>query len=295
MAIYDCFQFFNEEHIVDLRINILNEYVDFFVISESTCDHQGKPKKLNFNLNKFNKFKDKIIYIVVDDTLDSIKKPHLGGESLVEQHQRNSITKGLKNCHEEDLIILSDVDEIPDLTKLNQFNKKNKYFVFSQKAFAYKLNLFNPYETPWEGTRISKKKDLKSIDWLRQKVLVKNLKYPFWRLDKEKSIQIIQNGGWHFNYLHTPEEISHKLNTFAHSQWSNKEFTEINTIKNKILNNEDLFKRGHRYHVLKNLDYLPDYIKENFNFWSKFFNFILCHFLPLTPSLSSKIFLILPI
>ena len=59
---------------------------------------------------------------------------------------RNSIMKGLKNCHEEDLIILSDVDEIPDLTKLNQFNKKNKYFVFSQKAFDYKLNLFNKAE-----------------------------------------------------------------------------------------------------------------------------------------------------
>ena len=97
MAIYDCFQFFDEEHILDLRLNILNKFVDFFVFVESTINHQGKHKKLNFDLNKFKKFSDKIIYIVVDDTAESIKKPHIGGESLVEQHQRNSIMRGLKN------------------------------------------------------------------------------------------------------------------------------------------------------------------------------------------------------
>ena len=120
MAIYDCFQFFDEEHILDLRLNILYEFIDFFVLVESTIDHQGKPKKLNFDSKKFKKFNDKIIYIVVDDTAEVIKKPHFGGESLVEQHQRNSLTRGLKKCHEDDLIILSDVDEIPDLKKLNQ-------------------------------------------------------------------------------------------------------------------------------------------------------------------------------
>ena len=97
--------------------------------------------------------------IVVDDTPENIKKPHEGGESLVEQHQRNSILKGLKECSDNDLIILSDVDEIPDLTKLNQFNKKNKYAVFSQRAFAYKLNLLNKSEDNWHGSRICLKKN----------------------------------------------------------------------------------------------------------------------------------------
>jgi len=231
MAIYDCFQFFNEEHIVDLRINILNEYVDFFVICESTCDHQGKPKKLNFNLNKFNKFKDKIIYIVVDDTSDSIKKPHLGGESLVEQHQRNSIMKGLKNCHEEDLIILSDVDEIPDLTKLNQFNKKNKYFVFSQKAFAYKLNLFNKAENNWHGSKMCLRKNLKSPQWLRN---LKFKKYPFWRIDKTQGLQIIENGGWHFAYLLDSAGISKKIQSFAHGEDNKEDNTDVNKIEKKM-------------------------------------------------------------
>ena len=91
MKIFDCFQYFNEEHILDLRFNILNKYVNDFVIVESTVNHQGKPKKLHFDIGKYRKFKDKITYIVVDDTPQDIKKPHKGGESLVEQHQRNSI------------------------------------------------------------------------------------------------------------------------------------------------------------------------------------------------------------
>ena len=151
MKIYDCFQFFNEDTVLDLRLNILHDQVDFFIIVESTTNHQGKEKKLNFDINKFQKFKEKIIYIVVDDTLESIKKPHLGQNSLVERHQRNSISRGLKNCSDDDLVIISDVDEIPNLNKINQFNKKNRYAVFSQRKFDYKLNLLNVTEGDWLG------------------------------------------------------------------------------------------------------------------------------------------------
>ena len=147
MAIFDCFQYFNEEHIADLRFNILDKFIDKFVIVESTVNHQGKDKKLNFDINKYKKFKNKIIYIVVDDTPENIKISHEGGESLVEQHQRNSISRGLKNARDNDLIILSDVDEIPDLNKLGEFDKNN-YAVFSQKMFMYKLNLLNLKENP---------------------------------------------------------------------------------------------------------------------------------------------------
>ena len=206
MAIFDCFQYFNEEHIVDLRMNILDEYVNYFVVVESTVNHQGKEKKLNFKLNHFKKFEKKIKYIVVDDTPEKFKKPHEGGESLVEQHQRNSILRGLTDCHDEDIVILSDVDEIPDLGKLNEFNKNN-YAVFSQRMFMYKLNLINLGETNWHGSKICLKKNLKSPQWLRN---LKFKKYPFWRFDKIKNIQIIENGGWHFAYLQTPENISKK-------------------------------------------------------------------------------------
>ena len=231
MAIYDCVQFFNEEHILELRINILNEFVDFFVIAESTTDHQGNSKKLNFDSTKFKKFENKIIYVVVDDTSEAIKKPHIGGESLVEQHQRNSIMRGLKNCLDNDLVILSDVDEIPDLTKLGQFNKKNKYAVFSQRAYAYKLNLFNKSENNWHGSKMCLKKHLKSPQWLRN---LKFKKYPFWRIDKPQKLQIIENGGWHFAYLLDPEGISKKIKSFAHGEDNKENNTAIDKIEKKM-------------------------------------------------------------
>ena len=128
MAIYDCFQYFNEEHIANLRFNILNKHVDYFVIVESTVNHQGQKKDLHFKIEKYKKFKNKIKYIVVDDTPDIIKKPHEGGESLVEQHQRNSLMKVLNTAKDDDLIILSDVDEIPDLKNLIYLIKINMLF-----------------------------------------------------------------------------------------------------------------------------------------------------------------------
>ena len=259
MKIYDCIQFFNEEHIFELRINILNEFVDFFIVVESTCDHQGKPKKLNFDLNKFKKYENKIIYVVVDDTSEKIKKPHVGGESLVEQHQRNSIIKGLKNCHDDDLIILSDIDEIPDLNKINEFNRKNKYVVFSQRSFTYKLNLLNESENNWHGSRMCLKKHLKSPQWLRN---LKFKKYPFWRIDKPQNLQIIKNGGWHFAYLLNSQGISKKINSFSHGEDKKEDNTDVHKIETKM----EKFIHPTKGFELKKIEIdetFPRYILEN--------------------------------
>ena len=158
MAIYDCSQYFNEDHIVDLRLNILDKYVDYFVISESTKTHQGKNKDINFDLKKFSKFKDKIIFIVADYKDGINFEKHRGGESPIEQHQRNSLIEGLKDASSDDLIILSDSDEIPDLKKLSLIKKNKKFIAFSQKMFMYKLNLQNLDESNWIGSKITKKK-----------------------------------------------------------------------------------------------------------------------------------------
>ena len=260
MKIYDCFQFFNEENILDLRLNILDEHVDFFVIVESTTDHQGNEKKLNFDINKYKKFQKKIIYIVVEDTLDAIKKPHLGQNSLVERHQRNSITRGLKNCSNEDLIIISDVDEIPDLNKLNLFNKKKKYAVFLQKKFDYKLNLLNETEGDWHGSKICLKKDLRSPQWLRDLKFKKN---PFWRIDKIRDLQIIKDGGWHFSYLQSPDEILKKIVSFSHGERNVPTFANQKNIEEKIKMQKNIFDLGFSYRKIDIDHTFPKYIIEN--------------------------------
>ena len=259
MAIFDCFQFFNEEHIADLRFNILDEYVDTFVIVESTINHQGENKKLNFDIKKYSKFKNKINYIVVNDTPNRFIKPHTGGESLIEQHQRNSLMKGLTKAEDNDLIILSDVDEIPDLKKINEFDKR-KYAVFSQKMFMYKLNLLNLKENNWHGSKLCLKKNLKSPQWLRD---LKFKKYPFWRLDKPKNLQIIENGGWHFAYLNSAENISKKIKSFAHGEFNLKHLTDEEEIKKRIEKRQDVFNRGYKIEKVEIDDSFPDYVRYN--------------------------------
>ena len=257
MAIYDCFQYFNEDHMVDLRMNILNEYVDYFVISESNKTHQGKDKKINFNINNFSKFKDKIIFIVAKYNQEINFKKHVGGESPIEQHQRNSLIEGVKNAQEDDLIILSDSDEIPDLKKLAEIKKGKKFIAFSQKMFMYKLNLQNINESNWIGSKITKKKYLKTMQSLRD---LKFKDYPFWRFDK-KDLQIIK-GGWHFSFLQTPNQILEKIKSFSHGEF-NKEDMDVKKIEEKILNNKDIFERGNFLRKVNLDETFPNFISEN--------------------------------
>ena len=257
MAIYDCFQYYNEDHIVDLRLNILDKFVDYFVISESNKTHQGKDKKINFNINNFSKFKDKIKFVVANYDEEIKFDKHIGGESPIEQHQRNELINGIKNAGQNDLIILSDSDEIPDLNKLSEIKENKKFIAFSQKMFMYKLNLQNIEESNWIGSRITKKKYIKSMQSLRN---LKFKNYPFWRFDK-KDFQIIK-GGWHFSFLQTPNQILKKINSFSHGEFNDVEM-DAKKIEEKIKKKEDIFGRKK---TLKKVDLdesFPSYIIKN--------------------------------
>ena len=258
MAIYDCFQYFNEDHMVELRLNILSNQVDYFVISESTKTHQGIEKKLNFNINNFSKFKDRIKYIVADyDKLKNFEK-HTGGESPIEQHQRNSLIEGIKDADSNDLIILSDSDEIPDLSKIDQIKPKTKFTAFSQMMFMYKLNLQNVNESNWIGSKITKKKNLSSMQKLRD---LKFKNYPFWRIDK-RNMQIL-NGGWHFSFLQSPQDIIKKIQSYSHGEFNTAEITNERNIKKKILTGSDIFNRGFKLKKIDIDNNYPDYIRKN--------------------------------
>ena len=152
MKIFDCFMFFDEDQVLDLRLNVLNEYVDYFVVCESRFDHSGNKKELNFKL-KNDKFKNKLKYIILED-----KFPEPTNSWENERIQREKILQNLKDIKEDDIIMYSDSDEIPDPKIIKNINLKKKYGIFLQKSFVYKLNIYNSHESPWEGTRICKKK-----------------------------------------------------------------------------------------------------------------------------------------
>ena len=158
MKIYDCFMYWDEDLILDLRFNILNKYVDKFVIVESNKTWQNNHKDLKFDIKKFKNFKDKIIYIPVKNMPEG-KNPWVR-----ENFQRNCINLGLKEADPDDLIIISDIDEIPNLenNEIKNIMGNKKYAVFKQLSFYYKLNMQNVTLPHWYGSRISYKKYLES-------------------------------------------------------------------------------------------------------------------------------------
>ena len=224
MKIIDCTTYYSEDLMLDVRFNILNEYVDKFIITESKFSHSGKEKPLNFNINNFPKFKDKIQYLVIENEPEGINKNDNSSavkriNSLLRINQSyDYMMNAIKNTSDDDLICLSDNDEIPNFNSQSFKNTNKDIYIFKQLFFYYKFNLF--YDLmPWYGTKACKKKKLISLSWLRN---LKNKQYPIWRLDtlfsktKQTNLQIVENGGWHFTNIKTAEEIYTKLSNFGH-------------------------------------------------------------------------------
>ena len=240
--------FFDEEMLLDLRLNILDEFVDKFVIVESSYTHSGKEKKLIFDINKYSKFKEKINYIILkdppkgieeissNDSEDEISRKEILNALKRENLQRDTILNGLKDADSNDWIIVSDLDEIPDLTKVNFNNIKSKIIFFKQKVFYYKLNL-ELKTLRWIGTKACRKKYLKSPQWLRN---IKDKIYPKWRLDilfsekRYNDIFFIENGGWHFSFVKKPEDIEKKLRSYLHHREYDIDPLGLDKIKNFI-------------------------------------------------------------
>jgi len=296
MKIYDCFTYFDEDLILNVRLNYLNSFVNKFVIVECLYNHRGEKKKFNFDIKKFGKFKDKIIYVKVIekpknlfqinkyDSETQISKKNILNGYIWDNYQRNKITEGLKEAADDDLILVSDIDEIPDLKKIDFNFIKSKIIFFEQKISSYKFNLVYPKKI-WFGSRACKKKYLISPQWLRD---LKSKKYYFFRLDilfsKKKyfNTYFVKNGGWHFTNIKTPKEIFKKFKSYAH--WYEFELNNIvqkdlkNYIKNRIalynleLDQKDSLSRFKgKIKLLKiSKNQLPSYLiqnKKKFNKW----------------------------
>ena len=265
MKLYDCSLYYDEDLILNARLNILNKYFDKFIICESKYSHSGRKKKLNFNINNFSEFKDKIIYVVNDKEPDGLIY-RLDKEKKIEKPED-----------------YSDNDEIPNMENFDQIKDTNDIVIFEQKLFYYKFNLLFD-RLYWYGTKAVKKKKLINFEWLRQ---VKPKKYNFYRLDtlfkKDKYIQlkIVKNGGWHFTRIISPEEIHKKeLDAEHHDEYraSNKNPQTIkDLIERRVIDHDHVVdskksKYGSEFKLkVISLDELPEFIKVN---WKKYEEFL---------------------
>ena len=249
----------NEDLLLELRLQTLSKFVHKFIIVESRFDHQGNKKKLNFKINNFLIFKNKIKYIVLD------KFPKNLSNWERENYNRNFIVKGLNGAKPEDYIMISDLDEIPKISNLKIFKEK-KYTAFKQKMFYYRFNLHNISEPDWIGSKVCKKKYLKSPQWLRNQ---KVKKYSFWRMDKI-NWNIIEDGGWHFSFVMSDKSIKKKIESYAHSEFNKRNYKDIKNIKKNISLKKDLFGRPFKFIKIKNHKKLPKYLLLNKKKFSKF-------------------------
>ncbi len=289
MKIFDCFMYFDEDVVLDVRLNMLNEYVDYFVIVESEFNHRGEKRVPQFDIKKFEKFKDKIIYILkkeVPNNIEEIKESDNEDEHYRksifnawkrENFQREQITLGLKNAKPDDWVIISDLDEIPNLKDINFNNFKDKFLFFKQAMMYYKFNL-QLEDFVWIGSKACKLKNLKSPQWLRD---IKGKKFGWWRLDtlfsdrKYRNIIFIEKGGWHYSYLKKPDGIQKKLKSYLHhidfdrNPLNTEEISKIMKEK-KTIYDLKVDQKENKFNAKNNLikiddKHLPKYISQNFN------------------------------
>ena len=288
MKKFDCTLYYDEDLILDLRLNILNKFFDKFVICEAKYTHSGRKKKLNFDIKKFSDFKKKIEYIVQEDEPNNIiyqinsegrniENPNNYRINSVRRiaHQRNKLLEALDLADKDDFIFYSDNDEIPNMESFNLLRDKPNIIIFKQKLFYYKFNLLCD-RVFWYGTRAVRKKNLINFEWIRQ---IKPKKYPFFRADvyfkKDKyiNIKILDNGGWHFTRVQTPKEIHKKeLDAEHHDEYraAKKDVARIqDLISRKIIDHDHLAdkknsKYGKEFKLkLYEFEDLPEFIKKN--------------------------------
>ena len=288
MKIYDACIYYDEDILLDLRFNILDKYVEKFIVVESLFTHSGEKKKQNFKVENYGKFKHKIEYILLKENPKNIyevkknNKNDLGktidNANLREIYQRNAIELGLKQINDNDWLIISDVDEIPNLENLNLNKVQNKIILFNQLFCCYKFNLFTK-TINWYGSRMIRKKDLKNPQWLRD---IKSKKYPIFRLDilfsnkKYRDILFVNDGGWHFSYLKDAKGVEDKLKSIRHHVDYELNPVGIEKLESmikdkKLVYNYKLDQRADDKfsdnEILEDLDLskLPKYIIENKN------------------------------
>ena len=284
MKIIDCFMYYDEDLVLDIRLNILDKYVSNFVICEANFNHNGTKRDLKFDIKNFSKFKEKIIYIPLKQQPKNLRivenhdDRHLKNSKILdnavlrENFQRNYLQSTIKNFDNDDLIIISDLDEIPNLEK---FVYKANLTFFEQKMFFYKFNLVQK-DFIWYGSRACKKKHLLNPQWLRN---IRSKKYPLWKLNiyfskkKYNSVNFIKDGGWHFTNIKKPEEIDYKMKNYLHHLEYEESGLDVENIKKiiaekKVLYDHSVDKKGKKWSSSIKLSLiddlkLPEYIIKN--------------------------------
>lgn len=253
--IYDCFLFNNELELLDIRLNLLKDVVDKFVITESTVTHTNEPKRLFYAENKsqFKQFQDKIIHNVITDS------PSVSNPWIINDFQFSNMQRALLKCNPQDRILFGDVDEIPRPEKIKEWANHNAILkVFAQAHCHYYLNFTNKEKDTWLGTRMIDYEDLRKYKTL-------------WIARFSKYDIKVNNGGWHFSYLGGVKRIQEKMRYSTHQEYNNDKYNTPEKIRLAMLGGRDIVGKGWKFYMAGD-SFLPGYVVDN---KSKFNNLLL--------------------
>jgi beta-1,4-mannosyl-glycoprotein beta-1,4-N-acetylglucosaminyltransferase len=266
--IYDCFTYYNEDLLLRLRLETLNEVVDRFVIAEATHTHTGKPKPLFFKPERYAKFSSKIIHLVVDDM-----PLHLGNPMANENYQRNALLRGLKEAASDDWVIVSDVDEIPNPVTIRRYRPWYLYGTLVQRFYSYFLNNL--------AVRTS---DLKTPRWwIRAKITTMAHLTNFFRTPQNLRLyksdpgilgfskylcrkichQRLREGGWHFSWLMTPEQMINKIESVYETQFDRPDIKSVDAIRAAVQAGRDILKKDERFRLVEVDSTFPPYLRNH--------------------------------
>jgi hypothetical protein len=276
MAIWDCFTFFNELDILELRLSELDNVVDKFVIAEATRTFSNEEKPLTFqeNRDRFAAYLHKIVHVVVDDL------PANGDAWGREAFQRNAVARGLGDAAPNDIILISDVDEIPfpeNVAKLTPENVAGHIWFIECDYYTYKLNL--AIENKWIGlcaVRALQKKHLPALQDLRGFRARQSRRLPMpvnqtinvaknvFRVGRPLTHRLIEHGGWHFTFVNSPEKIQYKIRSYAHQERNTPEFNNLQNIQQMIEGGRSICGRKLR---LAPISEMPRTVRDNAARW----------------------------
>lgn len=252
--IVDCTMFHWEFDLLELRMRELWESVDFFVVTESVCDHRGNPRDLvlSKNIDRFSWAKEKLIVNVSEKREDA---------STTWEHEKYQRLRSVNDAisilglSDEDFILMSDVDEIFRAAAVREMANEGGRYVVHMPMFYYYLNL---YVHDWYHPRAFSLKYLTDPNRIRT--------------ENAEGFDLVQNGGWHFSYLGSPEQIQYKLKTFAHDEMDTEEFTDINHISNSVINGTDLFNRfgNARFQKMQITEFWPRHVVDNVQLYKRY-------------------------
>jgi beta-1,4-mannosyl-glycoprotein beta-1,4-N-acetylglucosaminyltransferase len=266
--IYDCFCFFNELDVLEVRLNELNEVVDFFVLVEAEWTHQKKSKPLYYELNKdrFAKFHSKIRHIIVKEEPGFFYNFRRPTPWDFEKFQKDQIKMGLYDCKPDDVVIISDIDEIPNPRKIEENRNLKSYGVFQQRMYYYYLNCLevepsnHSLKKWWYGPVMTPFSNFKTGNKLRIQR----------EINKFTNGTVIEDAGWHFSYLGGVERIIHKIESYAHTEYNSEDFKNPAKIKELIESGKSIFGRDTQCIFTEINSEFPVYIQNNKEKFKKF-------------------------